>query len=926
MIISSHIFETYLKCPSKTWLICLGEKGESNIYWDFVEKKGNVYRIAGIELLKNKVQGNEHVIFSSIPENIKAATWRLATDIKIKKGNLESHLHAIERIHSNEQDKPAQFIPIRFIVANKLTKNDKLILTFDVLVLSEMLGQEINQGKIIHGYEYATLKVKTSPLMGEVRKLTGKIVKMLTDKSSPDLILNRYCPECEYQDRCRQKAIEKDDLSLLAGMAEKERKKLNGKGIFTVTQLSYTFRPRRRNKRQRGKQEKYHHSLKALAIREKKIHIVGNPELKIEGTPVYLDVEGLPDNDFYYLIGMRIRNGESVLQRSLWADNPEEEGTIWKEFISILRTIDDPILVHYGSYEKAFLKQMCRRYEKGIDWTQLNKLITESVNILSILYGQIYFPLFSNGLKETAGFLGFNWTDIDCSGLLSIAWRQLWENMHDRSIKEKLLRYNSQDCEALEILTEAIWQIEKVNQIGSIDQHGDANIVRADFDKFPKKSKWHIFTSPVASLEYINSAAHWDYQRSRVYARLKNAKAKPQKKRREKIFNVDLTITMKTSRICPICSRTFYRKGPERTKILHDIMFGRSSIKLRRIKYVFATYSCRKCGTNFGMPDKFQYWHSKYGWNLISYFFYHVVDLCIPQRSVVQSFNRLFGFELSRSTLHNLKIKTANYYSETNQQILERIVNGDLVHADETRANIKGRSAFVWVLASFHEVFYLLSETREGEIAQKLLANFKGVLVSDFYTAYDSINCPQQKCLIHLMRDLNEEVLNNPFDEQLKKIVIEFGNLLKPMIETVDRYGLKKYFLKKHLKRVDVFYHDLQLTDYQTEAAVKCKDRFEKNREKLFTFLKFDGVPWNNNNAEHAVKAFAGLRDVIAGTSTEKGTAEYLTLLSVCQTCKYSGLDFLDFLRSGEKDFYKFKAQYKNQRGQPSSVGRIFTR
>lgn len=53
----------------------------------------------------------------------------------------------------------------------------------------------------------------------------------------------------------------------------------------------------------RDKQEKYHHSLKALAIREKKIHIVGNPELKIEGTPVYLDVEGLPDRGFYYLIG-----------------------------------------------------------------------------------------------------------------------------------------------------------------------------------------------------------------------------------------------------------------------------------------------------------------------------------------------------------------------------------------------------------------------------------------------------------------------------------------------------------------------------------------------------------------------------------------------------------------------------------------------
>jgi hypothetical protein len=92
-------------------------------------------------------------------------------------------------------------------------------------------------------------------------------------------------------------------------MTEKERKKFNSKGLFTVTQLSYTFRPRRRSKRFTAKREKYHHSLKALAIRERKIHIVGSPALTIEGTPVYLDVEGIPDQDFYYLIGFASNDG-----------------------------------------------------------------------------------------------------------------------------------------------------------------------------------------------------------------------------------------------------------------------------------------------------------------------------------------------------------------------------------------------------------------------------------------------------------------------------------------------------------------------------------------------------------------------------------------------------------------------------------------
>ena len=74
----------------------------------------------------------------------------------------------------------------------------------------------------------------------------------------------------------------------------------------------------------------------------------------------------------------------------------------------------------------------------------------------------------------------------------------------------------------------------------------------------------------------------------------------------------------------------------------------------------------------------------------------------------------------------------------------------------------------------------------------------------------------------------------------------------------------------------------------------------------MFTFLDFDDVPWNNNNAEHAIKAFATLRRVIEGTTTKKVLADFLVLLSLCETCKYKNVDFLDFLRSGSRDIDHF--------------------
>jgi hypothetical protein len=85
--------------------------------------------------------------------------------------------------------------------------------------------------------------------------------------------------------------------------------------------------------------------------------------------------------------------------------------------------------------------------------------------------------------------------------------------------------------------------------------------------------------------------------------------------------------------------------------------------------------------------------------------------------------------------------------------------------------------------------------------------------------------------------------------------------------------------------------------------------RFKKNRDRLFTFLDCDGVPWNNNNAEHAIKAFLRLRNVIGGTSSVKGIREYLILLSVAETCKCKGVSVLDFFRSQRTDVDDFAAR-----------------
>ncbi len=916
MKLTSALFDAYLQCPTKCYLHSTGQAGTGNAYAEWLREQNNAYRNEAVQTLMTALQEGERATTAPAAANLKAATWRFAVDLHVEAGTMESRLHAVERVPSQGRGKPAQFIPVRFTFLNKLTKNDRLLLAFDALVLSEALGREVTVVKIIHGGDHAMLKVKVASLTGPVREITGKMSALLAGGSPPDLILNRHCGECEFQARCKQKAIEKDDLSLLSNMKENERKKFNSEGIFTLTQLSYTFRPRRRPKRLRDKREKYHHAIKALAIREKKIHIVGSPELKIDSTPVYLDVEGLPNRDFYYLIGLRVKTADGVVQHSFWADDFAGEKKAWSDSLAVLAAIDEPVLIHYGSFETIFLRKMCERYGGPTEGSPAARTIKSAVNLLSFIFAQIYFPTYSNGLKDVGAWLGCKWSSANASGAQSVIWRMNWQQSGDPVVKQNLIAYNAEDCHALQVLTDIVLRLCSPATRPKLDNGTRPEAVLAESPR-TRDTLWRRFTTPIKDFEIINKAARWDFQRDKVYIRtdkrLRRIKGWARRAdSRAKRINKEVWCTPMS--LCPVCGKRPQRKGSQE-RVIYDLRFSQYGVRRWVVKYYFSYYRCPRCNKFFGLPGELGTW-GIFGRNLAMFTVYQTIDLCLPQRTVFQNLNRLFGLGLQDAHVHRLKGRAAEYFADTRESILAKMLKGNLIHADETPVVLKSKRAYVWVFANLHAVVYFYAETREGGFVQEKLKEFKGVLVSDFYSPYDALSCPQQKCLIHLIRDLNDAVLDYPYDEELKVMVTGFGELLRSIITTINRWGLKRRFLGKHLVDVHRFYRRMERAGYQSEAAQKWKERFMKNRDGLFTFLSYDGVPWNNNNAEHAIKAFARLRRAIVGLSTAKGIDEYLVLLSICQTCKYSGLDFLDFLLSGEKSIDAFAANIGRHRRQ----------
>lgn len=168
------------------------------------------------------------------------------------------------------------------------------------------------------------------------------------------------------------------------------------------------------------------------------------------------------------------------------------------------------------------------------------------------------------------------------------------------------------------------------------------------------------------------------------------------------------------------------------------------------------------------------------------------------------------------------------------------------------------------------------------------------------------------------MRDINQELLCNPFDEELQGITRSFGILLRAIVSTVDEHGLRRHHLKKHDREVAAFFRSLTDRAYSSEAAVALRDKLLRWQDKLFTFIRYDGVSWNNNNAENAIKRFAYYREDTIGVLTQAGLADYLVLLSLFQTCRYKSVSFYKFLLSREQDIDAFRRGPRTIRQAPA--------
>jgi predicted RecB family nuclease len=918
MKITNEVLEGYLNCKTKGRLKLAGEGGTPTDYEAMTGRARQASREGA--LAKLIARFGEGDACRGIAVN--AATLKegklLLGDATLEDETLSLRFDALKQVDGVSKLGSHHYLPVLHAHGDKVAQRQKVMLAVQGLVLEPVQGLRPAIGLVARGLEGRLGKVRLdAKLYRQAGQVLAELSRMQNGPQSPRLVLNDHCHVCEFRQRCREQAVREDNLSLLRGIGEKDVRNMARKGILGLTQLAHTFRPRRKGKRQERKGGRHFYALKALAIRDKRIYVLGPPTLPDGPVQVYLDIEGVPDEGLVYLIGLIVVSGGREERFSFWADAKEHETGIYERMLDVLGRHGDFVLFCYGSYEKAFLTRMAKQASRK---ELADRALKSLVNVLSVVHAHVYFPCYSNSLKDVAGHLGHSWADRDASGVQSLVWRARWQGTQDECWKQKLIAYNQDDCGALRRVADLIRAvITRAKQPPGTTASGPdlppLGFV-ADLDELARpRKKWGRVNYVHSDYEFINDCAYFDYQRERVFVRTstalrrRKAKAHRSRNRRARVTQH----VMVSGGPCPSCQSKEVVAVPKgeksevprpRGKRAFDLVITPCGIKRKVVKFRTDVHRCLACGKHF-IADEYQrldrHFHGLKSWAM----YQHVAHM-LSLSTIEAMFEDFFGVSVTSPEIHMLKSLMAGYYQPTYKRLLDKILSGGLLHVDETEVKLRSEKGYVWVFTNLEEVVFMYRPTREGDFLKEMLKDFRGVLVSDFYAAYDSVGCPQQKCLIHLMRDMNHDLLANPFDEELKSITGPFGTLLRAVVTTVDQHGLKRNHLKRHEREVEGFFKHLAGSTFASDAAEALRTRLCKNREKLFTFMRHDGVPWNNNNAENAIKRFAYYREDTAGAMKEQGLMDYLVLLSVCHTCRYKGVKFLKFLLSGEVDIDAF--------------------
>jgi transposase len=317
---------------------------------------------------------------------------------------------------------------------------------------------------------------------------------------------------------------------------------------------------------------------------------------------------------------------------------------------------------------------------------------------------------------------------------------------------------------------------------------------------------------------------------------------------------------------------------------------------IRVIEHLLIARRCGACGKRvvpkLDLSDSVV-GKSRFGIKLMSLIADMATNCRIPHRTIQRMLAGLYGLKISLGQISEVLHKVADCGQEAYNELLWEIRGSPVVNADETGWRENGVNGYIWSFSTPTTRYLLRDKSRASAIVTQTLGDeFAGVLVSDFYGAYNAYEGVKQRCWVHLLRDIKKLREKHPNDAAVQ----EWASRIKAIYDKAKAVGERNYTqiqrcrlrqrFESAMLRLALPYRDLKKAPQRVLAK-----RIESYLGELFSFVDCDGVPADNNEAERSVRPAVIARKVSGGTRSPKGSNTRMTLFSLFGTWSLQGKD-----------------------------------
>jgi transposase len=350
---------------------------------------------------------------------------------------------------------------------------------------------------------------------------------------------------------------------------------------------------------------------------------------------------------------------------------------------------------------------------------------------------------------------------------------------------------------------------------------------------------------------------------------------------------------------CPHCHTQL-------SDVKHHRRMVEDLIPSQRFTTLYRTHSgyCPHCRTRVesraeDQPPAANVPHAQLGINALATAAVLRIRYRLPLRQIAELFADLPGMKVSPGALVKQIRRLGRWLAGQYDRIKLVLRAAEVVHGDETGWRIDGKNAQLWALTNDTHTLYHVDRSRGGKVIAQLLGEaFGGTLVSDFYAAYDQFNCPQQKCLTHLLRELRDVIqkrptmASHPFFRQCKRLAQEALRLKK------RRKRLSAGAYARRVKSIETRLRNLGAKSWGDADADRLAGRIRKYGPRLTTFLHHPKVEGTNNAAERALRPAVVMRKITGGSRSESGAQAWAILATVMRTAQQQGLGAFETIQT----------------------------